>query len=184
MRNFPIQSTAAEILHVACILAERRGIPIVATVHDALMAEADLDRVEEMDAALERVMRDASSVVLRGYELPTDKQIIRPGERYFDDKRCRNVEHGRAPTRQTGSEERMTEDLWIEGSRTTWTFSRQPARGRTAPSGATYRLPALVVQVGVSGRARQERACGRAVHLPIALIRRSRTVSGRQHGAY
>ena len=42
VRNFPIQSTAAEILHVACILAERRGIPIVATVHDALMAEADL----------------------------------------------------------------------------------------------------------------------------------------------
>jgi hypothetical protein len=29
-------------------------------------------------------MRDAASVVLRGYELPTDFQVIRPGERYFD----------------------------------------------------------------------------------------------------
>jgi hypothetical protein len=29
-------------------------------------------------------MRDAAAVVLRGYELPTDWQIIRPGERYHD----------------------------------------------------------------------------------------------------
>ena len=86
IRNFPIQSTAAEILHVACILAERRGIPVVATVHDALMVEADLDRVDETDAALSCVMRDASSLVLRGYELPTDRQVIHPGERFHDDK--------------------------------------------------------------------------------------------------
>ena len=74
IRDFPIQSTGSEILHVACILAERRGIQIVAPVHDALMAETDLDRVEETSAALDRVMRDASSIVLRGYELPTDYQ--------------------------------------------------------------------------------------------------------------
>ena len=84
VRNFPIQATGAEILHVACILAERRGIHIIAPVHDALMAEADLGLVEESSVALDRVMRDAASVVLRGYELPTDVQIRRPGERYFD----------------------------------------------------------------------------------------------------
>jgi hypothetical protein len=39
-----------------------------------------------VSAALDRVMRDASSVVLRGYELPTDCQICKPGERYFDDR--------------------------------------------------------------------------------------------------
>jgi DNA polymerase-1 len=60
VRNFPIQATGAEILHVACILAERRGIEIVAPVHDALMAEADLDRVEEVSAALDRVMRECA----------------------------------------------------------------------------------------------------------------------------
>ena len=86
VRNFPVQSTGSEILHVACILAERRGIEIIAPVHDALMAEADLDRAEEVSAALDQVMRDASSIVLRGYELPTDVQIIRPGERYYDDR--------------------------------------------------------------------------------------------------
>jgi hypothetical protein len=86
VRNFPIQSTAAEILHVACVLAERRGIEIVAPVHDAFLAEAPLDAIEDASAALDRVMRDASSIVLRGYELPTDYQIIRPGERYFDER--------------------------------------------------------------------------------------------------
>jgi DNA polymerase I len=86
VRNFPIQSAGAEVLHVACIIAERRGIEIVAPVHDALMAEADLNCVEEMSVALDRAMRDASSIVLQGYELPTDCQIVRPGERYFDDR--------------------------------------------------------------------------------------------------
>jgi DNA polymerase I len=86
VRNFPIQSTGAEILHAACILAERRGIPIVAPVHDALMAETTLDRADEMSVALDRVMRDASAVVLRGYELRTDVQIVRPGARFHDDR--------------------------------------------------------------------------------------------------
>jgi DNA polymerase I len=86
VRNFPIQSTGAEILHVACILGERRGIHIVAPVHDALMAEADLDQADDVSAALDRVMCDASAIVLQGYELRTDCQIIRPGERYFDDR--------------------------------------------------------------------------------------------------
>jgi DNA polymerase I len=86
VRNFPIQSMGAEILHVACILAERRGIEIIAPVHDALMAEADADCAEEVSAALDQVMRDASAVLLKGHELPTDVQIIRPGERYYDDR--------------------------------------------------------------------------------------------------
>jgi hypothetical protein len=84
IRNFPMQSTGAEILHVACILAERRGITIVAPVHDALMAEAPEGELEEVSAALDQVMRDASAVVLRGYELHTDVQLIRSGEHFFD----------------------------------------------------------------------------------------------------
>ena len=86
VRNFPIQSTGAEILHVACVLAERRGIELVAPVHDAIMAEAPLDEEEEASAALDRCMRDASAVVLRGYELPTDVQIVRPGQHFFDER--------------------------------------------------------------------------------------------------
>ena len=50
------------------------------------MAEADLDRAEEVSAALDQVMGDASAIVLDGYRLPTDVQIVRSGERYFDDR--------------------------------------------------------------------------------------------------
>jgi hypothetical protein len=86
VRNFPIQSTAAEILHIACILAERRGIEIVATVHDAIMAEAPAEQVEDASATLDRVMRDAAAIVLRGRELPTDVQLVRPGERFHEER--------------------------------------------------------------------------------------------------
>ena len=89
VRNFPIQSSGAEVLHVACILAERRGIEVVAPVHDAIMAEASIDQAEDVSAALDRCMRDASAIVLRGYELPTDVQMIGPGyehQRYYDDR--------------------------------------------------------------------------------------------------
>jgi DNA polymerase I len=84
VRNFPMQSTGAEILHATCILAERRGIEIVAPVHDALMVQCPLEEVEDVSNALDRCMRDASALVLRRYELPTDEQRILPGQRYFD----------------------------------------------------------------------------------------------------
>jgi len=86
VRNFPIQSTGSEILHVLCVLAERRGIKIVAPVHDAVIAEATLREIDEVSAALDRAMRDASALVLRGYELPTDSQIVRPGEHFYDER--------------------------------------------------------------------------------------------------
>jgi DNA polymerase-1 len=84
VRNFPIQASASEILHAAIVLAERRGLHLVAPVHDALMCEAAAEHEEEAAAALDRVMRDAAAVVLRGHELPTDKQAVRFGSHFFD----------------------------------------------------------------------------------------------------
>jgi DNA polymerase I len=84
LRNFPVQSTGSEILHVLCILAERRGIEIVAPVHDAVMAEGPADQAEDLALTLNQAMGDASAIVLQGYRLPTDQQIIRPGGRYFE----------------------------------------------------------------------------------------------------
>ena len=84
IRNFPMQSAGAMMLHAACLLAERRGLEIVAPIHDAFVVQCDAGDVMDVAATFDRVMRDASAVVLRGYELPSDCQIIRPGERYFD----------------------------------------------------------------------------------------------------
>ena len=61
VRNFPMQSTGSEILHVTCVLAERRGIEVVAPVHDAIMAECAADQADELSAALDQVMGDAAA---------------------------------------------------------------------------------------------------------------------------
>jgi hypothetical protein len=84
VRNFPIQSTGSEILHVLCILGERRGLELVAPVHDAVMVEAPAQDADDVSAELDRAMREAAAIVLRGYQLPTDVQLIRPGQRYYD----------------------------------------------------------------------------------------------------
>jgi hypothetical protein len=86
IRNYPMQGTGADILRVACVLAERRGLEVVAPVHDAMMIEADAKHAEDAAAALDGVMQDASSVVLRGYRLPSDCQTVRPGESFFDER--------------------------------------------------------------------------------------------------
>jgi hypothetical protein len=108
VRNFPMQSTGAEILHVACILAERRGIEVVAPVHDAIMVETALDRVDETSTALDRTMRDAAAVVLRGYELPTDVQLVRPGQRFHDK---RGAEMWETVTRLMAKQEEKRESV-------------------------------------------------------------------------
>jgi hypothetical protein len=97
VRNWPIQTAGSEILHVAVVLAERRGIPIIAPVHDALMAEGDPSNILGISHELDRCMGDASALVLRGYRIPTEEGQamgprlseprtgpIYPGEHYYD----------------------------------------------------------------------------------------------------
>lgn len=72
VRNWPIQAAGAEIMRLTCILAERRGIAIVAPIHDAFMAESAVADIEDVSRELDRAMGDASALVLGGYRLPTD----------------------------------------------------------------------------------------------------------------
>jgi DNA polymerase I len=88
VRNWPVQACGSAILHTAVLLAERRGIEIVAPVHDALMAQCRVEDLHDVSAALDRCMRDASALMLEGYEIPTGdeggKWLIRPGQRFYD----------------------------------------------------------------------------------------------------
>ena len=81
---------------------------IVATVHDALMAEADLAGAEEMDAALESC--HARCIEPRAARLrAADRQASYSARRAIPRRqRRRDVEHGRATARQARGEERMT----------------------------------------------------------------------------
>jgi DNA polymerase-1 len=93
--NFPVQATGADILRIACIWAHRRGIKLCGPIHDAVLIESSIDRIEADVALTQEIMRRASRVVLNAdpagtYELRTDATIVRYPDRYSD-KRGRQV---------------------------------------------------------------------------------------------
>jgi DNA polymerase-1 len=89
IRNWPVQATGADILRISCILAARHGIKLLAPVHDAVLIEAPIERIEADVALMQEIMRRASRIVLNGdasgtHELRTDAKIIRHPDRYAD----------------------------------------------------------------------------------------------------
>jgi DNA polymerase-1 len=89
IRNWPVQATGADILRIACILATRHGIKLLAPVHDAVLIEAPIERIEADVALMREIMRRASRIVLNAdaagtHELRTDYTIIRYPDRYSD----------------------------------------------------------------------------------------------------
>jgi DNA polymerase-1 len=89
IRNWPVQATGADILRISCILAARHGIKLLAPVHDAVLIEARVERIEADVELMQEIMRRASRVVLNRdsngpHELRTDAKIIRYPDRYTD----------------------------------------------------------------------------------------------------
>jgi hypothetical protein len=87
--NFPIQASSADMLRIVIIWADRLGLRLLAPVHDALLIEAPIDRIEADVALLREIMRRASHVVLNPtadgtLELRSDVKIIRYPDRYTD----------------------------------------------------------------------------------------------------
>jgi hypothetical protein len=71
VRNWSVQARGSTVMRATSILADRRGIEIVAPIHDAFLAIAPMADAQDASLALDRCMRDASAAVLQGYELPT-----------------------------------------------------------------------------------------------------------------
>ena len=95
IQNWPIQSAGGEILRIACILGHRHGIRLIAPIHDAVMIESPIDRIDADVALMSELMRRASRVVLNAepggpYELRTKADIIRFPDR-FSDKRGEQI---------------------------------------------------------------------------------------------
>jgi DNA polymerase I-like protein with 3'-5' exonuclease and polymerase domains len=83
--NWPVQSTGADILRLACVWGHRRGIQLCGPIHDAVLIEAPINRIEADVKLMQEIMRRASRVVLgAGYELRTDASIVRYPDRYSD----------------------------------------------------------------------------------------------------
>jgi DNA polymerase I len=86
LRNFPMQANGAEMLRLACCLGTERGIEVCAPVHDAVLICASLGRLEADVARMQEAMREASRIVLDGFALGTDAQIVRYPDRYMDER--------------------------------------------------------------------------------------------------
>jgi hypothetical protein len=83
--NWPVQSTGAVLLRLAIVLAARKGVRIIATVHDAIMIEARDEDIEEHLRWAREAMDEACRAVL-GDVIRTECQIIRADGRYYDKK--------------------------------------------------------------------------------------------------
>jgi hypothetical protein len=86
LRNFPMQANGAEMLRLACCLATEGGIEVCAPVHDAVLICAPLDTLDADVARTQDAMREASRIVLAGFELGTDAQKVLYPDRYMDER--------------------------------------------------------------------------------------------------
>lgn len=86
IRNFVVQGNGAEMLRLACILATEAGIEVSAPVHDAILIQAPLERLEAVVADTQAIMREASVKVLDGFPLRSDAALVRYPDRYQDER--------------------------------------------------------------------------------------------------
>jgi hypothetical protein len=86
LANFPCQANGAEMLRLACCLMVERGVGLCAPIHDAVLVEGPTDTIEQTVAAAQLAMREASAIVLGGFELETDAEIISHPKRYMDER--------------------------------------------------------------------------------------------------
>lgn len=86
IRNFPVQANGAEILRLACCMAIEAGIKICCPVHDALLIEASLEDLDNAIIQTQGIMEEAGRIVLDGFKLRTDVDVVRYPDRYMDSR--------------------------------------------------------------------------------------------------
>jgi hypothetical protein len=84
LANFPMQANGAEMLRLACCLAIERGIRVCCPVHDALLVEGPASEIASVISATKSAMCEASRVILDGFELRSDVDVINYPDRYTD----------------------------------------------------------------------------------------------------
>ena len=75
VRNFLVQSSASNVLHVVSPMAIEAGLEVIMLVHDALLVLTPVDKVEEHSKTLQAVITEASRLVL-GAPLRTEIKVF------------------------------------------------------------------------------------------------------------
>jgi hypothetical protein len=85
LANFPCQAHGAEMLRRACCMLVEAEVGLCAPIHDAVLIEAPAATI---DAEVERaqvIMAEASRIVLGGFEIGTDADVVKYPDRYMDE---------------------------------------------------------------------------------------------------
>jgi DNA polymerase I len=85
LRNFPMQSTGADILRLAVIMCCDYGIKVCGPVHDALLIESPTESIAEAVQIASSCMEDASIHIL-DYKIRTEATIVNYPDRYMTDR--------------------------------------------------------------------------------------------------
>ncbi len=72
IRNWMQQSTGAEMIRLAHMLAMERGVQVLLPVHDALLIQGPTNEINEIVKTTQQAMRDASGMVLEGFALDAE----------------------------------------------------------------------------------------------------------------
>ncbi len=86
LRNFLMQGNGAEMLRLACCMVTEAGITACAPIHDAILIEAPLEQLDQVIEQTKNIMAAASAIVLDGFRLNSDAEIIRYPDRYSDER--------------------------------------------------------------------------------------------------
>ncbi len=74
-KNFPVQATGGDMMRIAVILMLQRGVNICAMVHDGFLIEAPVSESAHVAEVADSCMREASRLVLYGFEVDVDREI-------------------------------------------------------------------------------------------------------------
>lgn len=86
LRNFPLQANGAEMLRLACCMTTEAGIKVCAPHHDALLIEAPLRDLDDAVATAQRLMAEATTVVLDGFKLRSSVRTVCAPARWREEK--------------------------------------------------------------------------------------------------
>jgi len=85
--NFPVQGNGAEMLRLAIIKMHEAGIQVAAPIHDAVLVEGSCENIQEIVSTTQLCMREASTIILNGFELESDVKVVTYPDRYMDEDR-------------------------------------------------------------------------------------------------
>lgn len=86
LQNFPCQANGAEMLRLACVKAHQAGLKIIAPIHDAILLEAPLNTFHHDVKKLQTIMTEAGALILDGFEVRTDADLVIYPDRYQDER--------------------------------------------------------------------------------------------------